>query len=325
MAPGWSGGSTVLWTHVLDRHTLPCRTVTEDHRALFAERTLRLGHFGGVCNSRFTSRNTSKTLYAGCGDALHRRTPNQALHLDCMSELTRDHGGGGPYRHYAFGSFFDVIKPWSALHNGTPFAAHLQFSPAVRAHAAQLAHEMRARSPSGGFWCAHVRVGRRMDNGHVGGFHDGLYRQFTAPAIRRWVRDAGPLGLLMTDNYKHLARDQPTLCTNRTCVHDSRLAELSGCPLRKPSPTEPCQVVHLAAACLACAHATRLFLSGGSTFSRLVLDLHLHSHMVERDHAFRTADRLVAIAGRHTMFPFGGVAELKQTARKQGTRLRFSF
>jgi hypothetical protein len=319
--PGWSGASTVLWEHVLDRWKLPCRTVATDQRALFAARTLRLGYFGGVCNSRFTTRNTTKTLWAGCGDAIQQRIPHQALHLDCMSQLA-EQGGGGPHQHYAFGTFFDMIRPWIPLHDGTHFVAHLKFSPAVRDLAARLVREMKEHSPEG-FWCAHVRVGRSMENGHVGGFHDGLYTKFTAPTIRRWARNAGPLGLLMTDNHKHLMRDQPSLCANRTCVHDSRLAELSGCPMRPPSATEPCQVVHLAAACLACAHATRLFFSGGSTFSRLVLDLHLHSPMVERDVAFQRANRLIYIGGNPGMLPFGGVDELRRIVKNQGARLRF--
>ena len=319
-APGWAGGSHVQWRHVIDRHALPCRTASSDHGALFPTRTLRFGFFSNNCDSSFVARNTSRTLWPGCGEAMLRRTPQQRLHPRCLSQLIE---AGGHRQHFAFGSMFDVLRPWRSLHDGELFASHVRFTEAVTGVAAQLVRRLRRRSPDG-FWCAHVRVGRRMDNGHIGGFHDELYRRHTAPAVREWARTtARSVGFVATDNVRALQRELPELCANRTCVHDAELARLAGCSIGPPSTHEPCQVVHLAATCLVCAHAAQLFFSGGSTFSRLILDLHLWSPMVDRDASFRNAGRSVTLAGYASSMPFGGADELRRALRKQGARMRF--
>ncbi len=322
-SPGWAKNSSVRWPSIIDEKALPSRVVS-DAAAILTHSRVDLGHIGSVCNSRFTRSNLNSTVHASCGAtalASLEGTIGKAVPSGCLRQVVERSSS----QLVALGSTFDLLE--GLLTDGTFLARHVRFSTSVLLMATEAVARLRARG-GGSFWCAHVRVGAGKKWDTSGGFFPGLFQRDVRPALSHWARNlnstslrsSSSVGWLATDNLERLRKAVPELCEGRQCTLDSELEK--GCDASWLP--EQCRTVALAATCLVCAHATRLFLTGGSTFSRLILDLHAGSDLVHRDAAFHSESRSVAISGYFHQMPFGGAQTMVTRLREQGTELSFT-
>ena len=343
-APGWTGGSTVAWPAIIEPQALPCLTATTGGGpglGPVTHRHISLAHIGTVCNSGFGRHNSScSRAEALVVTSLARTIGRKRIPLSCLRRLVANlahhaHASPPPL-HFSLGSTFEIIE--GLMDDARVVSRHVSFSPGVTHKAAALVRGLRSRG-GGTFWCAHARVGQSTSWDADGSFFQRMFETQVSPALREWSAsgDLPAAGLVATDNRRALMAAVPELCRDdpEACLHDGRLT--SACAATGPrrcrlvrgrfrcsSPPDNnalCRAEALAAVALACAHATSLFLSGGSTFSRLILDLHTASPSVIRDAAFKSARRSVTISGRKSQFPFGGhrgMSEMRRQLHGQG-------